>query len=352
MASARRPLRKEAAPEPVLSRATAQRRRDPLLHIEHHLDGHLGASLGRDARQGLTAEPKTLPAKYFYDERGSRLFEAICDLPEYYLTRTEQALLETVAADLIAEASPTQIVELGSGASRKTRLLLDALTGARPSACYVPVDVSGAMLRQSALAIRGAYPRLRVHGIVGDYERHLAHLPPAERRLLVFLGSTIGNFAPGEAHAFLCGLARTLSPGDFFLLGLDLVKALDILEAAYNDSLGITAAFNRNVLLVLNRELGADFDPARFAHRAFYNREEQQIEMHLVAREAHEVVVPALEMGIRFHELETIRTEISRKFTPASAAAMLGGAGFRLRRWHVSPDRYFALALASLDTPG
>jgi L-histidine N-alpha-methyltransferase len=351
MASARRPLGKEAASESVRP-PPAERRRDPLLHIEHHLDGHLTAALARDVRRGLTAEPKTLPAKYFYDEHGSRLFDAICDLPEYYLTRAERALLETIASALIAESEPTQIVELGSGASRKTRVLLDALTRVRPAACYVPVDVSGTMLHRSALAIRRAYPKLRVHGIVGDYERHLVHLPPAERRLLVFLGSTIGNFSPGEADAFLRMLAAELSPGDFFLVGLDLVKSADVLNAAYNDGLGITAEFNRNVLLVLNRELAADFEPSRFEHRAFFNAAESQIEMHLEAREPHDVSIAALAMRVHFRKGETIRTEISRKFTRASAAEMLARAGFRLRRWHVSRDDDFALALASLDAPG
>jgi L-histidine N-alpha-methyltransferase len=351
MAFARRPLRKEPPFESASRTARAERRRDPLLRIDERGDVRPTAALGEDARRGLAGMPKTLPAKYFYDARGSRLFDAICDLPEYYLTRAEQALLEAVAGELIAETEPTQIVELGSGASRKTRLLLDALTRARPGACYVPVDVSGTMLRRSALALRRAYPGLRVHGIVGDYEKHLAHLPPADRRLLVFLGSTIGNFAPEEARAFLRRLAAKLSHGGFFLVGLDLVKPVEVLNAAYNDSLGVTAAFNRNLLLVLNRELGADFDPSLFEHRAFFNAADAQIEMHLEARRAHTVSIAALDMRVRFGKGETIRTEISRKFTPESAAEMLGGAGFRLRRWHVSPDGGFALALATPESP-
>lgn len=349
MAIARRPLRKEPASEPALPSTRVGRHRDPLLRIERRLGGRRAAVLGEDVRRGLTAEPKTLPAKYFYDERGSRLFDAICDLPEYYLTRTEQALLETVAGELIGELEPIQIVELGSGASRKTRLLLDALTRHGRAASYVPIDVSGAMLRRSALALRRAYPSLRVHGIVGDYENDLARLPPAERRLLVFLGSTIGNFTPEEAHSFLRRLGRELSPGDFFLVGLDLVKPVEVLNAAYNDSLGITAAFNRNLLLVLNRELGADFNPGSFEHRAFYNAVEARIEMHLEARRAHDVSIAELGMTVRFAQGESIRTEISRKFTAATAAETLGAAGFRLCRWIVSPDGYFALALASRD---
>jgi L-histidine N-alpha-methyltransferase len=207
------------------------------------------------------------------------------------------------------------------------------------------------MLRRSAAALRRRYPTLRVHAIVGDYDRHLRHFPPAGRRLVAFLGSTIGNFTDEQATGFLAALAGSMDDGDFLLLGLDLVKALPVLEAAYNDAAGITAEFNRNVLRVLNRELGADFEPALFDHVAFFHREAEQIEMHLEARRAHRVRLPALGMNVAFARGERIRTEISRKFRRPSADAMLARAGFRLDRWYTPSDGYFALALAALERP-
>ena len=322
--------------------------RDPLLRIEGYLeDGHR-AQLERDVRAGLGATPKTLPSKYFYDATGSELFDAICDLPEYYPTRTEYALLERVAGAIVGETEADHLVELGSGASRKTRLLLDALSEREPDACYVPLDVSESMLRQSAAALRADYPRLRIHGIVGDYERHMGHFPPARRRLVAFLGSTIGNFTPAEAVSFLRALGGHMAHSDRLLVGLDLVKPVAVLEAAYNDAAGVTAAFNRNVLGVLNRELAADFDLPRFEHRAFFNREEEQIEMHLRARDNHRVYLRAIGMKVDFDRGETIRTEISRKFRPETAQAMLAQGGFSLEAWYPSPDGYFALALARL----
>jgi L-histidine N-alpha-methyltransferase len=325
--------------------------RDRLLHIERCLSDDHREQLLRDVRWGLGAARKSLPPKYFYDDRGSRLFDAICDLPEYYPTRTEYALLRRIAAEVIQHARPSHLVELGSGASRKTHVLLEALVRSRLDACYVPVDVSEGMLRRSATALRRRYRALRVHAIVGDYDRHLHHFPSAERRLVAFLGSTIGNFDPAQADAFLHSLADSMDTGDFLLLGLDLVKPVPVLEAAYNDSAGITAEFNRNVLRVLNRELGADFDLALFEHVAFFNLAAEQIEMHLKARRAHHVRLPALDMEVAFAAGETIRTEISRKFRRTTAGAMLAAAGFRLDSWYTSPDGYFALALASLAGP-
>ncbi len=322
--------------------------RDPLLRIERLLGGDRRAQLAADVRDGLTRTRKAVPPKYFYDDRGAQLFDAICDLPEYYPTRTEHALLQAVADQVIARTAPSHLIELGSGASRKTRVLLDALTRARPGACYVPMDVSEQMLRRSAAALRGAYPRLRVHGIVGDYERHLRHFPPAERRLVIFLGSTIGNFTDAEAIDFLRALTRHLSVGDRLLLGLDLVKPAAVLHAAYNDRAGLTAEFNLNLLRVLNRELDATFDLTRFDHVAFFDPAQAQIEMHLRARDAHQVRIDALDLHVGFAAGETIHTEISRKFTRASAEAMLTAAGFALDTWYTSPDDYFALALAAV----
>ncbi len=340
------------SPDELTNRFSGHETKDPLLRIDEYGAESLQSQLRRDVDQGLAGLPKSLPSKYFYDDHGSRLFDAICDLPEYYPTRTEQALLERIADEVIQLAHPSHLIELGSGASRKTRVLLDALTRVRPAAWYVPIDVSGGMLRRSAAALRRAYPRLHVHGVVGDYERHLRHIPPAERRLAVFLGSTIGNFTPEGAVDFLDHLARHLAPGDSLLLGVDLVKPVEILNAAYNDSSGVTAEFNLNVLRVINRELRADFELARFAHLAFFNREASQIEMHLQARRAHEVDVAGIGRSVHFDAGETIRTEISRKFTRASTTAMLAAAGFAVTRWYASENDYFALALAAVAPRG
>lgn len=324
----------------------AEAPRDPLLRIDHYLDVDHRAELAKDVREGLRLPQKEIPPKYFYDDVGSRLFDAICDTPEYYPTRTEYALLERIGDEVVARTSPSHLVELGSGASRKTRALLDALTRMRPNACYVPLDVSDGMLRASAGALRGAYPKLRIHGIVADYDRHLAHFPPAERRLVAFLGSTIGNFPPQEGIAFLRNLNDHLSRRDFLLLGLDLVKPVEVLNAAYNDRQGITAEFNRNVLRVINRELQANFRLDLFEHVAFYREDRAQIEMHLRATQAHDVYVAALDLTVSFAAGETIRTEISRKFDRASGDGLLRGAGFEPEKWFVSPDGYFALVLA------
>lgn len=320
------------------------------VRINRYLDASLADTLAADATAGLRRVQKALPPKYFYDERGSRLFDAICDVPEYYLTRTEQALLEGVSAEIIALTRPTHLIELGSGTSRKTRLLLDALTDQRPDACYVPIDVSEETLRQSALTLRGAYPSLQIHAIVGDYERHLIHVPRGGRRLVIFLGSTIGNFTRDAALGFLQSLGRLLRPDDALLLGLDLVKPVERLHAAYNDAAGLTAEFNRNLLRVLNRELAADFRLEQFEHLAFYDARAAQIEMHLRAAEAHEVAVPALGLTVSFARGETIHTEISRKFSRAEGDAMLAAAGCEALRWYVAPDDAFALALG-LSSP-
>src|SRR5215468_516573 len=325
---------------------------DPLLRVERHRVDDRRTQLAADVRRGLTATPKRLPPKYFYDDRGSRLFEAICELPEYYLTRTEHALLADIADAVIAATRPAQLVELGSGSAQKTRLLLDALGRANPAAAYVPIDVSESTLRRSAAALRADYPALRVHAIVADYEHGLPRLASAVPRLVAFLGSTIGNFVPPDDVSFLRGFRRRLRRGDHLLLGVDLVKPVEHLHAAYNDAAGVTAEFNRNVLRVLNRELRADFDPARFDHVAFYDPAAAQIEMHLRARAAHTVRIAALDLSVDFAAGETIHTESSRKFTRSSADTMLGAAGFRLVHWYPSRDDAFALALAAIEDNG
>ncbi|HEY6562195.1 MAG TPA: L-histidine N(alpha)-methyltransferase [Polyangiaceae bacterium] len=302
--------------------------------------------LADDVREGLTQTPKSLPPKYFYDAVGSRLFDRICDTPEYYQTRTEQALLEGVADRIVTGLAPSHIVELGSGAARKTRVLLDALGRTRRDARFVPFDVSESMLRASAQTLLGDYPWLHVHGIVGDYEHHLAHIPNGERRLFVFLGSTIGNFECEAAVAFVQRLSACMRPRDQLLLGFDLVKSERVLHAAYNDAQGITAEFNKNVLSVLNRELGASFDLSRFTHVAFFDAGASQIEMHLESQCAQRVHVGRLELTVTFAAGERMRTEISRKFTRGSVALLLERSGQELVSWFSSPDDYFALALS------
>ncbi len=314
------------------------------------LDAGAGEPDGADVVHGLGARPKTLPPKYFYDAQGSRLFERITALPEYYLTRTEQLILSDCARDLARRMGPTDLVELGSGSSRKTRTIIDAVLEASParsSLLYVPIDVSEAALEESASALVAAYPRLAVNGLVSTYEGGLAALPPrlAPRRLMLFLGSTIGNLDDAESTAFFAAVGAALAPGDALLLGFDLVKTPGIIEAAYNDAQGVTAAFNLNMLRHLNRRFDGDFDLARFRHHAFFNTEASRIEMHLASADAQTVRLRKLGLTARFEAGETIRTEISRKFRFAGMAETVGRHGFALeQRWSDSQE-WFALAL-------
>ncbi|MCW2538057.1 MAG: methyltransferase, partial [Modestobacter sp.] len=259
-----------------------------------------GAALRADVLAGLTATPKSLPPRWFYDERGSELFDEITRLPEYYPTRTERALLAEHARNIAAASSADTLVELGSGTSEKTRLLLAALTGAGTLRRFVPVDVDPTVLRAAGTAITAEHPDIAVDAVVADFTTHLGELPRGGRRLVAFLGSTIGNLEPGPRAEFLADLAGTLAPGDSFLLGTDLVKDPDRLVRAYDDAAGVTAAFNRNVLVVLNRELGADFDPDAFGHVALWDAEHDWIEMRLRSRRAQVVHVPALDLEVRF----------------------------------------------------
>jgi L-histidine Nalpha-methyltransferase len=320
--------------------------------ITTHLDAHLTpedlrATLITDARRGLTAMPKTLPAKYFYDARGSELFEEITRLPEYYPTRTEEAILTRHAAAVVAAAGrPDTLVELGSGSSTKTRLLLDALATTGRLRRYVPVDVSASALEGALSTLAGAYPALELHGVVADFETHLDRLPPADGRLIAFLGSTIGNLDPAERARFFRSLRAGLVPGDAFLLGVDLVKEESRLVAAYDDAAGVTADFNRNVLRVLNASLGADFRPERFDHVARWNAAAEWMEMALRAQEAMTVTLPDLDLQIAFAAEEEIRTEISAKFRRPGLTTELAAAGFRLTSWWTDPDDDFGLALA------
>ena len=315
--------------------------------------GGSGQTLLEDVRRGLHASPRSIPPKHFYDARGSELFDRICDLPEYYLARREDQILRASAARIVTEAAADALVEFGSGAARKTRLLLDALAARVAAPVYVPFDVSEEMLRRSAEALLADYPTLRVHGVVGDYEREVHRLPRVEgRRLAAFLGSTIGNFDEGDALRFLRAVAATLRAGERLLVGFDLVKDAATLNKAYNDAAGVTAEFNRNVLRVINRELGADFEVDAFAHVAFFDEQSSRIEMHLRATRAMRVRVDALGETFAIAAGERIHTENSRKFTRAGVASMLKASGFHETQWLTSADGWVAVALAERDAAG
>jgi L-histidine N-alpha-methyltransferase len=319
---------------------------DDRVTVEVHLDaGELTRSLREDARRGLLSRPKALPPKWFYDEHGSRLFERITQLPEYYPTRREREILEARAPELARLTTPDTLIELGSGFSSKTRLLLDALAGSLR--LFVPFDVSEPTLRQASGAIAREHAGLRVHAVVGDFQRHVGLLPRRGRRLIAFLGSTIGNLTPDERAKLLADLAGGMGPGDALLLGTDLVKDVGRVEAAYNDGAGVTAEFNLNVLRVLNRELGADFDLDRFTHRALWVPGPEWIEMRLRAEVAHEVRLPAIGLDVAFAQGEELRTEISAKFRRAGVEAELAAAGLEPRRWWTDPASDFALSLAA-----
>jgi L-histidine N-alpha-methyltransferase len=319
----------------------------PDVRVDVHLSStELGDALAADVRSGLTGEPKELPPKWFYDERGSELFDAITRLPEYYPTRAETTILGARAFEIAAAARADTLIELGSGTSEKTRLLLDALRDEGTLRRFVPFDVSEVTLRTAADAIADEYG-VAVHAVVGDFERHLDRLPAGGTRLVAFLGGTIGNLAPAPRAAFLEALGAVLGPGDTLLLGTDLVKAPDRLEAAYDDAAGVTAEFNRNVLRVINRALGADFVPERFDHIARWDPDAAWIEMRLRARGAQRVVVPGVDLAVEFADREELRTEISAKFTRPRVEAELDAAGFALQRWWTDPAGDFGLSLAT-----
>jgi L-histidine N-alpha-methyltransferase len=317
------------------------------IRIDSHLGGAHERSLAEDVLDGLTRPFKELPPKHFYDARGAELFDRICELPEYYPTRAERAILEQTAEELANLTEAVELVELGSGTAAKTRVLLDALHNAGTLARYIPVDVTESMVRDCAEELTGEYPGLRVHGVIGDFERHLDRVPPpAGPRIVAFLGGTIGNFPPGSRRRVLREIARLLGPEDHLLMGTDLVKDPEVLEAAYDDAQGVTADFNRNVLRVLNRELEADFDPEDFDHVALFDPQHEWIEMRLRARREHTTLVRALDLPVHFHAGEELRTEISAKFTPERLEGDLSSAGLELVRWFTDPDELFALTLS------
>ncbi len=302
--------------------------------------------LAEDALHGLTSDPKTIPPKYFYDARGSRLFEAITRLPEYYQTRTERTILDRWAPELVRDLRPGVLIEFGSGSAAKTRALLDSMRDEGLLHGYGPLDVSADASRRASEALALEYPELRVEGVIGDFERPHDLPFPGRRRLLVFLGSTIGNFTPDRSVIFLRSVAREMTPADGFMIGFDLVKDRATLERAYNDSAGVTAEFNLNLLRVMNRELGADFDVGEFEHSAFYDEQKTRIEMHLVSSRAQTVRLGAIDLVTEFEQGESIRTELSHKYTRDSVEELLAAGGLRLAAWETDPAARFALALA------
>ena len=304
--------------------------------------------LANDVLDGLTRPFKELPPKHFYDTRGSELFEQICELPEYYPTRSEREILETRAPEIIRITGAGELVELGSGSADKARILLDAMSDAGTLSRYVPLDVSEQVVAEAAKQLVGDYEGLRVHGVIGDFERHLDRVPePGEApRLVALLGGTIGNFPPGTRRALLRKIGALLGGEDRLLLGTDLVKDPAVIEAAYDDSAGVTAEFNRNVLHVINRELDADFNPEQFDHIAFFDRRHEWIEMRLRARRPCNVLIAGLGMRVEFAAGEELRTEISAKFTRSRLEADFEAAGLALDRWFTDRAQHFALSLA------
>jgi L-histidine Nalpha-methyltransferase len=316
---------------------------------QFHLQPRPGSyldTLRADVRAGLTSIPKTLPPKYFYDARGSELFDEITRLPEYYLTRAETAILQRRAADIAALSRCESLVELGSGTSAKTRLLLSALTEAGTLREFVPFDVDPTVLAEAATALTAEYPELRVAPVVGDFEQDLTGIPAGGRRTIAFLGSTIGNLDSAARAAFLQRVSGALRPGDTFLLGTDLVKDTTRLLRAYDDAAGVTAEFNRNVLVVINRELAADFAVDSFEHVAAWDAEHEWIEMRLRSTRAQQVTVADLGLTVSFARGEEMRTEISAKFRRAGVEAELAGAGLDLVQFWTDPGDDFALSLA------
>jgi L-histidine Nalpha-methyltransferase len=317
------------------------------LHVEHCLpDGYLSRALRADARAGLSGSPKTLPSKWLYDENGSELFEKITQLAEYYPTRAERSILAARAGEIAAATGASTLVELGAGAADKTRLLLDALRAAGSLRSFVPVDVSEAALTEAARRVLASYPGLSVRAVVSDFEEHLGLPDVPGARLVAFLGGTIGNLLPAERAAFLAAVRARLRPGDALLLGTDLVKDPAVLHAAYDDPAGVSAAFNKNVLAVLNAQLGANFELAAFDHVALWDPQQEWIEMRLRSAGRQAVALPEIGLTVEFAEGEEMRTQVSAKFRPGGVAAELSAAGFAMRRWWTDPGDQFGLSLS------
>jgi L-histidine N-alpha-methyltransferase len=309
-------------------------------------------TLVEDVRDGLTRSLKELPPKYFYDERGSELFDRITSLPEYYPTRAERQILNRHAPRIVAVSAAEELVELGSGSASKTRALLYAMAGHGSLRRYVPFDVDPSVVEACALELTELYPGLEVHGVVGDFGRDLDCIPAGRRRLFAFLGGTIGNLLPDERAVFLAQLREQMGPDDRLVIGTDLVKDRSVLEAAYNDSAGVTAEFNRNVLRVINEGLEADFDPEAFEHVAFFDEANSWIEMRLRANGAQRVRIDGADLEVTFADGEEIRTEISAKFTREAVERELDAADLRLDDFFTDGSQLFGLAFAKAARPG
>jgi L-histidine Nalpha-methyltransferase len=322
---------------------------EPLLILDTHYQDLNND--GEDIIQGLSKTSKTLPPKYFYDDRGSQLFEEICQLPEYYPTRTEAAILSQYADEIAQITGSCELVELGSGSSTKTRLLLDAYHTRADDWRYLPIDISGGILKTSVLELQEKYPDFFIQGLLGTYEQALAHLASnsLRSRMIFFLGSSLGNFTPHESQQFLSQISHALKPGDYFLLGIDLQKPKDILEAAYNDSQGVTAAFNLNMLSHLNWRFQGNFDINLFIHQAIYNLADTQIEMYLHCQESHLVSLDTLNLNVEFQAGESILTEISRKFDLANMQKQLQSQGMKTLKTWTDSQRWFGLILCQRD---
>lgn len=321
---------------------------EPDLRLDIYRGEEWITSFANDVRTGLKADPPVLPPKYFYDARGSELFDAICELPEYYPTRTEEAILKADGAEIIELSGARSLVELGSGSSQKTEHLLRPLieSTADGDGLYVPIDFSESAVREASVRLIEKYPGLRVHGVIGDFEKHLGGLPEVSARLIAFLGGTIGNFAPLAMDHFLKRLALLMRSDDALLIGIDLVKDVDTLEDAYNDEAGVTAEFNKNVLASINANLAGNFDLSAWDHIAFFDRENSWIEMRLRANRDQTVRIAAIDTVIEFRAGDDICTEISRKFTRDRFTDSLTASGFGLLGWFTDSDERFALALA------
>jgi len=296
--------------------------------------------------RGLMDIPKTLPSKLFYDERGSTLFEHICELPEYYQTRTEHQLLTQWADEIVALSGAEELVELGSGAATKTRVLLNAMAKANQLQQFVPFDVDESIVRRVSEELVREYPGLQIHGVVGDFLFHLGHIPEGGKRLVVILGGTIGNLLPRAAKDFLTTVQLEMASGDYFLLGVQLITDARRLEAAYNDAQGITAKFNKNIISVLRNTFGAETDPESFDHVARYNQADHRIEMWLRSRQDQRFTIPGLDLSVTLKAGEEIRTEISTKYDQPMAETLLNSSGFKLVKWYTDPQNLIGLALA------
>ena len=312
--------------------------------LQNYLEDTFRHEIKRDVLNGLTSTNKSIPSKYFYDEKGSRIFDEICHLPEYYPTRTELSILKNAAEGIMANFQGGDMIELGSGANRKIRMLLDAAgPSERSSIRYIPVDVSGTALTGAVDELIGIYPDLAVLGIVADFIHHINVIPNSRPKLIIFFGGTIGNLNEEECISFLKSVRGIMNIGDRFLLGLDMIKPKEVLEAAYNDSQGTTAEFNRNILRVINRELNANFSSSVFDHVAFFNRERERVEMHLKTRKDISVDISDLNLTVELKEGETIHTEICRKFSRESAGKMISEAGLTVAKWYTDPKGWFSL---------